>query len=228
MAKLRELPVIAWIWDKIFMMSAPSHFIAYDSPRRMPRPDMVKIGPLHLLQVPLLSGYAMTVRASVVRKEPFDGSLLSYSPAEDLDASYRFSRHGMNVLIETARVHHFEAAAGRIRRKQAITLGLMNLAAFVAKNSARLGRDIPAYYLRYARRLLAEFLKDLLSRRITFPQFTGALAAFGPTIAIFRHDLAGFDDWYRGQQMRVLGWPTLPPNPAFAPPVSPSSPDNKG
>jgi glycosyltransferase involved in cell wall biosynthesis len=226
--RFRELPVIAWIWDKIFMMSAPSHFVAYDRPRRMPRPDMVRVGPLDLLQLPLLSGYAMAVRAPVARKEPFDDSLLSYSPAEDLDASYRFSRHGMNVLIETAHVHHFEAASGRIKRGQAITLGLMNLAAFVAKNSVQPTRDMWAYYLRYARRLLAEFLKDGLSRRFTFPQFLGALAAFGPTVAIFRRDRTGFDDWYRSLQMRVLGWPTPPPNPASLPTISSSSPDNKG
>lgn len=226
--RLRDLPVIAWFWDNLFMMSARSHFIPYDRPKRMARPDMVRVGPLHLLQVPLLAGYAMAVRARVARKEPFDDSLLSYSPAEDLDASYRFTRHGMNVLVETAHVHHFEAAAGRIRRRQAITLGLMNLAAFVAKHSRTRRADIFAYYRRYIRRLLAEFLKDGLSRRFTFPQFQGALAAFLPTVAIFRQDLVGFHDWYGGQQMRVLGWPTLPPNPALSPTASSSSQDNKG
>ncbi|MFN4193240.1 MAG: glycosyltransferase [Tabrizicola sp.] len=207
-ASRREKRVIAWIWDNIFMMSAPSHFIAYDTDRRLEQADMVRIGPLHLLRVPLLSGFAIAVRASVARKEPFDESLLSYSPAEDLDASYRFARHGLNVLIETARVHHFEAAAGRIKRRQAVTLGLMNLATFVAKHSSNRRRDIPSYYLRYVRRLLAEFLKDGLSLRITFPQFRGALAAFLPSVAIFRHQRAGFDDWYRSQQVRVLGWPS--------------------
>lgn len=209
---LRNHPSLRWVWDHIFMMRAASHFIAYDTPRRLYAPETVTVGGQSLLRVPLLSGYAMTVRAGVARREPFDTSLLSYSPAEDLDASYRFSRHGMNVLIEAARVHHFEAAAGRIKRRQAITLGLMNLAAFVAQKSARPTRDIPAYYLRYARRLLAEFLKDGLSRRFTFPQFLGALSAFGPTVAIFRHGRTGFDDWYRTQQMRVLGWPQ-PPSP---------------
>ena len=206
-ASLRDHPALRWVWDHIFMMRAASHFIAYDTPRRLDAPQTVTVGGAQLLRVPLLSGFAMTVRADVAQREPFDAALLSYSPAEDLDASYRFSRHGMNVLFESARVHHFEAASGRIKRRQAITLGLMNLAAFVAKKSARPSRDIPAYYLRYARRLLAEFLKDGLSRRFTFPQFLGALSAFGPTVAIFRHGRAGFDDWYRAQQMRVLGWP---------------------
>jgi glycosyltransferase involved in cell wall biosynthesis len=206
-ASLRDHPALRWVWDHIFLMRAASHFIAYDTPRRLEAPQVVTVGGAQILRVPLLSGYAMTVRASVARAEPFDAALLSYSPAEDLDASYRFSRHGMNVLIETARVHHFEAASGRIKRRQAITLGLMNLAAFVAQKSAAPARDIPAYYLRYLRRVVAEFLKDLLSKRFTFPQFLGALSAFGPTIAIFRHGRTDFDDWYRTQQMRVLGWP---------------------
>ena len=217
-ASYRDHPALRWVWDHIFMMRAASHFIAYDTPRRLDAPQTVTVGGTQVLRVPLLSGYAMTVRADVARREPFDAALLSYSPAEDLDASYRFSRHGMNVLIDAARVHHFEAASGRIKRRQAITLGLMNLAAFVAQKSATPARDIPAYYLRYLRRLLAEFLKDGLSRRFTFPQFLGALSAFGPTIAIFRHGRDGFADWYRTQQMRVLGWPQPSSPPTFTSP----------
>jgi GT2 family glycosyltransferase len=225
-SSLHDTKAAAWIWNHIFMMSAVSHFVEYDNPRRIEPADMISVGPLWLLRVPLLSGYAMCVRAEVARQEPFDPALVSYCPAEDLDASYRFSRHGLNVLIETARVHHFESATGRIKRRQAITLGLMNLAAFVARNSRNRNRDIPAYYLRYARRLLAEFLKDALSRRFTFPQFIGVISAFAPTVAIFRRARDGFDDWYRTQQMRVLNWPATSPPAAHAP--SPSTPATKG
>lgn len=225
-ASLLDHPALCWVWDHIFMMNSRSNFIAYDTPRRMEKAETVTVGPLSLLRVPLLSGFAMTVRAEVARREPFDEALLSYSPAEDLDASYRFSRHGRNVLIEDARVHHFVAASGRIHRHQAIKLGLMNVASFVARKSVRPARDISAYYLRYLRRLLAEFLKDGLSRRFSFPQFVGALSAFGPTIAIFRHGRDGFDDWYRAQQMRVLGWPQPPAQPAF-PPTASTSPQNR-
>jgi glycosyltransferase involved in cell wall biosynthesis len=209
-AELEDHWMMRLFWDRLFMMSATSHFIAYDDPSRSAlRPGTVTVGPLQMLRVPLLSGYAMIVRADVARKELFDAALLSYCPAEDLDASYRFSRHGLNILIETAHVHHFEAAGGRIKRRQATTLSLMNLAAFIAKKSAQPGRDIPAYYLRYLRRLLAEFLKDLFSRRLRFPQFLGAVSAFGPSVAIFRHGRDGFDDWYRTRQMQVLNWQTL-------------------
>jgi glycosyltransferase involved in cell wall biosynthesis len=223
---LRDSPLFAWVWDKVFMMNALYHFVAYDTPQRMTWPDMVTVGPLYLLRVPLLSGFAMTVRAGVARKEPFDANLLSYCPAEDLDASYRFSRHGMNVLIETALVHHFEAAGGRIKRRQAITLGLMNVASFVAKNSSQRRQNIRSYYTRYLRRLLAEFLKDGLSRRYTFPQFLGALSAFWPSVSIFRHSRDGFDDWYRAQQRRVLKWPATDPGPVSG--QLSSQPNNQG
>ena len=224
----RDHPALRWIWDHVFMMNAASHFIAYDTPRRLEKPGTVTVGALRLLRLPLLPGYAMTVRAEIARREPFDSALLSYCPAEDLDATYRFSRHGMNVLCETARVHHFEAASGRIERRKAITLGLMNLASFVARKSARPVRDIPAYYLRYGRRLVAELLKDGLSRRFTFPQFLGALSAFWPTVAIFRHGRTGFDDWYQAQQMRVLDWPSVRPAPVLpsAGPTASTSPHN--
>ena len=104
----------------------------------------------------------------------------------------------------------------------------MNLASFVARKSARPARDIPAYYLRYGRRLVAELLKDGLSRRFTFPQFLGALSAFSPTVAIFRHGRTGFDDWYQAQQMRVLDWPSVRPAPVLpsAGPTASTSPHN--
>lgn len=225
-SSLRDLPVLRWIWDKVFLMNAASHFIAYDDPPRMVPAGPVTVAGRHLFRVPVLAGYALTVRARVARAEPFDPVLLSYSPAEDLDASYRYTRHGLNVVFDGAKVHHFEAASGRIKRRQAITLGLLNVASFVARKSARRSRDIPAYYLRYIRRLLAEFLKDGLSRRFTFPQFLGAISAFRPSIAIFRHSRDDFDDWYRSLQMRVLGWSAASAHPASGPHPS-SSPQNQ-
>lgn len=227
-ASLREHRLLRWIWDKIFLMNAASHFIAYDDPPRMEPAGPVTVGARQLFRLPVLGGYALTVRAGIARAEPFDPVLLSYSPAEDLDVSYRYTRHGFNVVFDGARVHHFEAASGRIKRQQAITLGLMNVASFVARKSARRSRDIPAYYLRYTRRLLAEFLKDGLSRRFTFPQFLGAISALGPSIAIFRHSHEGFDDWYRAQQMRVLGWSAASAQPASEPNSSPSPHNHKG
>ncbi|KKB83694.1 hypothetical protein VW29_13430 [Devosia limi DSM 17137] len=195
-----------WIWTEVFLMNASRLFIQYDTPRlRGNEAAVAALGVARISHQPLISGYAMTVRREVARTERFDPILLSYSPGEDMDATYRFSRHGLNVAVEGALVHHFEAASGRIKRKQATTLGLMNVASFVANKSSSPARDIPAYYLMFVRRLFAEFCKDLLSRRFTFPQFAGTVLALPRSIGIFRHrNRADFDGWYKQQQLDIL------------------------
>lgn len=195
-----------WIWTEVFLMNVSRLFIEYDEPRQHGSAAEVEgLGIAGISYQPLISGYAMTVRSDVARIERFDPILLSYSPSEDMDASYRFSRHGLNVAVEGARVHHFEAAAGRIKRKQATALGLMNVASFVARKSSRPARDIPAYYLMFLRRVFAEFCKDLLSRRFTFPQLTGIALALPRSIGIFqRRKSADLDEWYRNQQLDIL------------------------
>lgn len=198
-----------WIWSEVFMMNAARHFIFYDRPRRHgSAADVAALGIDGLYHLPLIAGYAMTVRREVARLEPFDTTLLSYAPAEDLDASYRFSRHGLTVGVTGAHVHHFEAASGRIRRRQAITLGLMNVASFVARRSVNRPADIVAYYIMFLRRLFAEFCKDLLSRRFTFPQFLGACSALPRSIAVFRFQGDDFAGWYGDKQRDVLGQPS--------------------
>jgi len=195
-----------WIWTEVFLMNASRLFIQYDTPRlHGSEAAVADLGVAGIVHQPLISGYAMTVRRDVARIERFDPILLSYSPGEDMDATYRFSRHGLNVAVDGALVHHFEAASGRIKRKQATTLGLMNVASFVATKSSNPARDIPAYYLMFVRRLFAEFCKDLLSRRFTFPQLAGTVLALPRSISIFRQrNRADFDEWYRNQQMDIL------------------------
>lgn len=198
--------VRAWIWSEVFLMNAARHFIPYDTPRhRGSTAEVAALGVPGIHRQPVLAGYAMSVRRDVAQRERFDDALLSYSPAEDLDASYRFSRHGLNVSVAGARVHHFEAASGRIKRRQATTLGLMNTAAFVARKSTNHSRDVTSYYVMFARRLAAEFWKDLLSGRLSFPQLTGAAAALWPTIRILRYKGTDFTRWYEDRQLDVLG-----------------------
>ena len=49
------------------------------------------------------SGFRMTFRAPVIRSVGFDETLKRYASGEDLDASYRASRHG--VLVKTQSTH---------------------------------------------------------------------------------------------------------------------------
>ena len=54
------------------------------------------------------------------------------------------------------------------------------------------------------RRLLAEFLKDLLSRRWNLPQMRGLLAARRWTSAIFAMSDGKLESWYPDMQRRIL------------------------
>jgi glycosyltransferase involved in cell wall biosynthesis len=212
-----------WLWRELFLMDAERHFIAYDRPRRRGSPaEVAALGIPGIAHQPLIPGFSITVRRRVAAAEPFDATLLAYCPAEDLDATYRFSRHGLNVAAADAAIHHAEVAASRLRRQQAITLGLANIAAFVARRSADRRRDIMAYRVMLARRILAEFGKDLLSRRFDLPQLRGALAAIGHSAAIFAHPGPGFEAWYADRQRRILG---LPPEHSPVPQATAAAPD---
>ena len=62
------------------------------------------------------------------------------------------------------------------------------------------------------RRLLAEFLKDVLSRRWTLPQLRGLGAALGPSSRIFAMAEEELRRWYPACQRDVLnGRPPLAP-----------------
>lgn len=202
-SSLRNSKIFQLFSRHILMMSADLHFIPYDGP-------VIDTSPIPAALIGLaeptglISGFKSTVRGKVAVLEGFDPALLAYSPGEDLDASYRFSRHGRNVTALKARVYHHEAAAGRIKRNRAIKLGLMNQAYLLRKHSTHLPRHVAVYAWRMVRRLLAEFLKDGLTRRWSFPQFRGALAAAMAAPAIFLHNRANLESWYKTRQLRVL------------------------
>lgn len=208
LARLRTSPVGRWIWREIFMMDTLRIFVPYDRSRKEPEPaalDFVRRRNLSL--VFSMFGYALTVRRAVAVQEPFDNHLLAYSPCEDTDASYRYSRHGLIVMEPKARLHHFEVGAARLKRRKVAALFLMNVAYLIRKHSQNLADHRRRYMWLARRRILAEFLKDLLSRRWTLPQFFGTLAALRKADAIFDRPLDDLDLWYEGQQKEVLAWP---------------------
>lgn len=197
--------ILRFLFREVLLMTADKHFVPYDAPRDAASlPDLPEAVTALATQVNYLSGYCMTVRREVARKEPFDSGLLAYCPGEDLDATYRFSRHGRLVIARDAHLHHFEAASGRLKRKQAITLALTNSAYFLRKNAECLTQAKRAYYVMILRRLIAEFLKDGLTLRMDFPQFRGAIAAIRLAPAIFRSSEPDFIEWYQDVQKTVL------------------------
>jgi glycosyltransferase involved in cell wall biosynthesis len=209
---LKGSRLVRFLWVEVLMMSADRVFIPYD--RKWHRPDEATVTAYASDKVyPLttIAGYRMTVRRSVALAEPFDGDLLAYASAEDLDATYRFSRHGWNLVATEGKIYHHEAMAGRLKRQQSTMLSVLNIAFLLRKHSRFPVRHTIQFYVMILRRLIAEFLKDGLSRRWQFPQLRGVLASIPATIRILRHDRATLAPFYETIQRKVLGLPPVPP-----------------
>lgn len=196
-----------WIWREIFLMDTLRLFVPYDSRRRTAlEEDVARLGQPDLYPVLTMIGFAMTVRRSVALAEPFDPWLLSYSPCEDTDATYRFSRHGLLVLAGNARLHHYEVAAARLNRHRVAALFLLNVAFFTRQHSDDLPRHRRRYFSLARRRVLAEALKDGLGLRFRFPQVRGTLYALRRAPAIFDHSDTRLGEDYQAMQREVLTW----------------------
>lgn len=200
--------LVRFVMPEVLMMSVDRHFIAYDGTWRSPTPtDLAPFAAFDPTPLCAISGYRMTVRRLVALREPFDGDLLAYSAAEDLDASYRFSRHGWNLQAPLAKLYHHEAIGGRLKRRQAVMLAVLNVAFFVRKRSARPARDITRFYIMVIRRILAEMLKDAAGRRWSFPQMRGVARAAILAPTIFAQGKEKVVSYHDALQRRVLGWP---------------------
>ena len=191
-----------WLRRKVFLMDAGELFIPYDGAAheaslRVHMPEGAE-------RTHLFHGCRMTFRREAVVREPFDPILRSYCPGEDLDASYRISRHGALVTARRAMLHHYQSAAGRTNRYQVTLLSALNQAVCIRRHSADPGARRAEFGNLMRRRLLAEFLKDLLSRRWNLPQMRGLLAARRWTGAIFAMSDGELESWYPDMQRRIL------------------------
>lgn len=204
---------IRFLWVEVLLMSADRVFIPYD--RRWHRPDETTVAAYtssdKVYPLTTIGGYRMTVRRSVALAEPFDDDLLGYASAEDLDATYRFSRHGWNVVATDGRIYHHEAMANRLKRQQSTTLSVLNVAFLLRKHSRFPVRHTIQFYVMLLRRLLAELLKEGLSRRWQFPQLRGVAASVPATVRILSHDRATLGPFYDGIQRKLLGLPPSAP-----------------
>ncbi len=119
---------------EVLLMSRERLFIPYtgDFPN-LPVPQAVL--DLGARRVRLFTGCAMTYRRRVIGRVGFDAQLRGYCPAEDLDASYRASQLGALVFLPGAKLRHVEAAAGRVKRRVATCLSVVNLALFIREHA---------------------------------------------------------------------------------------------
>jgi len=206
-ASVSRSRLMQWVWREVFLMNTLRLFVPYDEGRPLaPADEAARLGQPGLTPVLSMIGYAMTVRRSVALREPFEPHLLAYAPCEDTDATYRFSRHGLLVLTDRARLHHFEIAAARLKRRQVAALFLMNVAYFTRKHSNAPEKHRKRYFHLARRRILAEFLKDGLTRRFSFPQVAGTLYALRKAPEIFALTDAELGPRYEAMQREVLAW----------------------
>ncbi|MFV0382588.1 glycosyltransferase family 2 protein [Paracoccus sp. (in: a-proteobacteria)] len=187
---------------EILMQAKDRMFIPYDRYRDRAHD---REGNNNAVLVGYLPGCGMVVRTNIARIEKFNSFLCAYCPGEDLDASYRYGRHGLCIFAPDARLNHYEAAGSRIARMQATSLGISNVALFVHTNSDSPIRHRASFAIYLGRRLIGEFLKDLLARRFSFPQARGVLLAIPRSYGIFRRSLPDAQQWYLEQQRVFLG-----------------------
>lgn len=191
-----------WISRRILFQDMHALFLEYEGKRTTVVPPA--FAHLDVAPMTFMSGHGLSVRRPVALAEPMDRSLRRYAALEDLDASYRYGRHGILLRANDARLHHFEVAGGRIKRQAVTTLQLLNMLVFIKRHAARPHDWLATYRLMLWRRLLGETIKDALSRRWNFPQARGVLAAMKGWRTVWRIPTEDLDKQYPGCQRAIL------------------------
>jgi GT2 family glycosyltransferase len=167
LAQLKRL-----VWKEVLLMGPEKFFVPYDG--RYPNHEATPL-PSQSEREHIFPGYCMTFRRTVFDKERFDDQMMRYASGEDLDLSYRVSRHGTLVRSTLAKVYHHTSATGRLKRFQVTALATLNQAYWIGKHGSNRAKAM--FRHRVARRLIAESIKDAYQRRLDFPQLRGALFA---------------------------------------------------
>ncbi len=200
--------IMGFLIDEVLMMSAESRGIRYDFEHPHHGPEaFAALAPPDAFYSLFIFGYQLTVRRSIAMKEPFDPGLLGYSPNEDMDATYRYNRHGLNINATKAKVHHFGSAAARTNIFRVCRLSLCNTVYFARRNGQPRLRAAVAVTVFVARMLPALFLRDLIARRWRFERFFGSLAAVPDCVRILCHGDENLVEWYQARQAHILGKP---------------------
>lgn len=200
--RVRRYRLGRWIGSRILFQDMHTLFLKYDGDRATDIPP--EFAGLDLSPMTFMSGHGLSVRRDIALAEPLERSLRYYAALEDLDASYRYGRHGIMLRANEARLHHFEVAGGRVKRQTATTFQLLNMLVFIKRNAECPSAWLGAYRRMLWRRLLAETLKDGLSRRRDFPQARGVLTAMRHWRKVWNTPVKDLDQWYPPYQRGIL------------------------
>lgn len=187
----------------VFLMGMTDLFIPY-GPALIQRALPQNMDPAQVRATTLFHGCRMTYRRHVIAQSRFDDLLRYYCPGEDLDASYRVSLTHHLLTARQAQLHHYTVSTGRIDRYRTTVLSVVNQAVLLARHGQDKDRVQRAYFRLQRRRLLAECLKDALSRRFSFPQVRGILAARKLARQAFSMPRAELTTWYPDLQEKIL------------------------
>lgn len=201
---LFKFRLFRFLWREIAMMSAERVFAPYDGAFRKAPPPSLASTKLRVSPVALIAGYKMTVRRSAGVAVMFEDALQSYCPNEDLDFSYRLSRHGYLLSAHEAKLYHHEVAASRIKRQTALLLSITDVAFLVAKNAADRPAAERTFWNIVRRRVLAELIKDGGSRRWQMGQFRAVFRAIPICREILRQPADKLVPWYMDKQLEIL------------------------
>jgi GT2 family glycosyltransferase len=150
------------------------------------------------------NGFRMTFRASVIRSVGFDETLKRYASAEDLDASYRASRHGVLLNAINALIFHAQDESARLSRHTRTLLGLLNLAYLYRCKGYDPARLLSAYRWRILRRLLVDVLRDVGRRRLSLPCARADIEALIRLTEIGHISLETIKEWYSSLQEHIV------------------------
>jgi glycosyltransferase involved in cell wall biosynthesis len=184
-----------FVWRNIFLMDSTKlcvPYYGYFPEHDIPQP----IQALDVFPVNVSHGCRMTFRRDVITREKFEPLLMYYALNEDMDASYRVSKHGVLLEAVNAKLHHFHSNSGRLSRYIVTALSALNQAVCVKRYSDNLQRDRLRFYWLTFRRGIAEIFKDGLSRRWTFPQARGIFVSFKYAPLVFSMSDRELAEWY--------------------------------
>jgi len=191
-----------WINREVLLQSASALFMRYDEPREAKVP--ASVAHLDVSTSQFMPGSGMSFRRRIGALEQFDTALRYYAAFEDLDIAYRIARHGAVLSAHRARLHHFEAASGRIKRQKVIAFQLLNTVIFLKRHAKNPEQWRTPYRVMLARRFLSEFLKDGLSQRWRFPQVAGVRTAMRHWREVWAFAPEEIDARYPDLQRRIL------------------------
>jgi hypothetical protein len=150
------------------------------------------------------NGFRMTFRREFVQKERFDEMLTRYAAAEDLDASYRVSRHGALAITPHGHIFHAEDPSARLTRYTRYSLGLINLGVLYRLKGYDPSRLLREYSIKIRRRGWVDLVRDLGRGRLSLPYVRAGRHALKVVRSLGTKEASELKDWFPLYQTQLI------------------------